>query len=812
MKFNFKKISAITTSVLMIGMTMGVAAAASYPAPFVSGGSADVAIVYGTGDGVSDLDRTAGVGIQTDLSAMTTTGATGSTVTGDSIMLERSSNKFNIGNNMSSFYARIDDSELSTVLADGVYSNDAHDDFDYTQDIILGVDLQLTHFKNTNFNDNKPIVGFDMNNNDLIMNYTLKFTDDAQGTDSAFAGIVNTYLPLLGEEYYVLSVDNTVGTGLKITLLNAAASGELAEGESISLTTDDGSYDVSVAYIDDTNVKLTINGETTDSLGEGETQKLSDGSYVGVKEVSFQGVTGGASNVAFSIGSGKLVLENTKEVELNSDKLSKAKYSVENSEKELQHEIKSYINNVSTNLDSIVLQWKIKDDTWIAPGTELMMPGFESIKISMGGFITDKAEVTNLNGDSNTFTLSAPIQDGTLDLDVFYYNSSSSGIAGLGTDSENQLVTSEVTGTTGDVISISLNETLSNYFVVTWMNAGSTEAETFAYTFEVEENSDQTENKTILTNIITGSDVTIDNVGEYTVDGNIKFTSDVALEENPSDSYATINITAASSGNVSTHKLVTVEGMEISLPVINATGHLNETIGNYQINIDSVNQPTSWKMRFSEEDRDDTIDSGNHFNVTIQADGTDGFESSSTVEGATFYETEKDSDNYVAYISSDLATMIEQDRPTNGLNDLDITYHGTEAYAEVYVTEAGATLTTVGGTSSLGEVLVMDTEVSTVSTKNLIIIGGSCINSAAATVLGGAKCGAAFTDATGIGSGEFLIKGISGSGITSKLVLVVAGYESADTTNAATYLRTQPVDTSKSYKGTSSTSATVIVE
>ena len=48
---NFKKISAITGSALMLGMTMGVAAAANYPAPFVSGGAANVAIVYGTGTG-----------------------------------------------------------------------------------------------------------------------------------------------------------------------------------------------------------------------------------------------------------------------------------------------------------------------------------------------------------------------------------------------------------------------------------------------------------------------------------------------------------------------------------------------------------------------------------------------------------------------------------------------------------------------------------------------------------------------------------------------------------------------------------------
>ena len=49
MRLNFKRISAIASSILMLGMTAGIAAATSYPAPFVVGGSPNVAIVYGSG-------------------------------------------------------------------------------------------------------------------------------------------------------------------------------------------------------------------------------------------------------------------------------------------------------------------------------------------------------------------------------------------------------------------------------------------------------------------------------------------------------------------------------------------------------------------------------------------------------------------------------------------------------------------------------------------------------------------------------------------------------------------------------------------
>ncbi len=80
--------------------------------------------------------------------------------------------------------------------------------------------------------------------------------------------------------------------------------------------------------------------------------------------------------------------------------------------------------------------------------------------------------------------------------------------------------------------------------------------------------------------------------------------------------------------------------------------------------------------------------------------------------------------------------------------------------------------------------------------------------------LGGAKCTADFTTATGIGSGQFLIQSFGNAYTSGKIALLVAGYSAADTQNAVTYLRTQTVDTTAGmkYKGTSSTSATLMVE
>ena len=97
----------------------------------------------------------------------------------------------------------------------------------------------------------------------------------------------------------------------------------------------------------------------------------------------------------------------------------------------------------------------------------------------------------------------------------------------------------------------------------------------------------------------------------------------------------------------------------------------------------------------------------------------------------------------------------------------------------------------------------------------MIIVGGTCINSAAATALkvSAGTCGSAFTDATGVGAGQFLIQSVGDAFASGKVALVVAGYNVDDTGNAAKFLRTKTVDTTagSKYKGTTATDAAMVV-
>jgi hypothetical protein len=157
-------------------------------------------------------------------------------------------------------------------------------------------------------------------------------------------------------------------------------------------------------------------------------------------------------------------------------------------------------------------------------------------------------------------------------------------------------------------------------------------------------------------------------------------------------------------------------------------------------------------------------------------------------------------------------SLITLDKSDSDQTTATISYPDDQVEAIIYAGEAGSSIS--GGTSSgsakeLGSVSVSDAEVNSVAGKNLIVIGGSCINTVASDLLGGAACGESFETATGVGSGSFLIETFARTDDT--IATLVAGYNAPDTTNAGKYLITQTVDTTvgMKYIGTSATSATL---
>ncbi len=124
-----------------------------------------------------------------------------------------------------------------------------------------------------------------------------------------------------------------------------------------------------------------------------------------------------------------------------------------------------------------------------------------------------------------------------------------------------------------------------------------------------------------------------------------------------------------------------------------------------------------------------------------------------------------------------------------------------QMYGDEVLTSEATQIGTTTTTTAVGTALSLkDSEVTSFTNKNLIVVGGSCINTVAAKLLGSSTplCTTAFTAATGIGAGQYLIKTFDSpyvNGTTKKVATLVAGYEAAETVNAADFLLAQNVST-----------------
>ena len=817
MKKIFRKAMTVLASTALIGMTVGGAFAASYPTPFTT----NTAIVVGANAAPSDNIAASSIASNLDASSAGT-GATTTTTDGDSYKFEKTSTKFNLGNNITGVIsASLDDDELPTLLAEGKFIDNDNDEFDYTQKIVIGPKVQLSMFEDDDYADDTPTVGFSIPSGTTVLNYNLDFSDEPTINDLA-----TTDLPFMGKTYYVLS-NSTSNANLILTLLDSASDTILSEGESTTMTVEGTAYAVAINYVSSTEVKLTVNGETTNSLAEGSTYKLSDGSYVGIKDIMYTAKDTGISQVEFSIGSGKLTLTSGSEVKINDDAISGLYSYMTNSTAPL--------STSTAKLSNIVIKWQADDDLFIATDTEITMPGFSAVKMSYGGLTYPLEETIEVKQGGTTYAVldNFPLKDGEADINFLYRDSTS--FTGLGKDATHKLVTAAA----GENLTFNDNN-VDDYFVVTWTD--NSDAESYlmrANNFII----DGTNNKTDFqyykdgvwtdkqTGVKDGDTFSIGNaeIKVWTV-SKVGTTKTVKIQNNSADTNF--------------YQLYSKEGMRIMLPVTSsiyadttaASNFTSEALacasytnslaagtlftGNLYYNLTGTGQSnstacaTTFRLVMNEEDKNGNKAhaDGDQINVTIGWDSSTTKEvevSSIATENADATSTEiGETDVWRDFTYSALATEILYNKPSSGQKSLKLIYHGDEVIADVYITSPEVTL--ISSDTSVGVMTVKDSEVASVSGKNLVVVGGSAINSVAAELLGGAYSEAAFTSATGVAAGEFMIKSFSRTGNTA---LLVAGYNAADTEKAVTYLLNNVVDTTvgKNYKGTSATEASLVV-
>jgi len=803
--FKFRKIAAVLAGAVMLSSTVALAAAASYPVPFVQNGKADVGIVYGSS--AANTDLVAALEINTDLStklaAQTATGATSSQVTvsgGDYVALDTPSTKLHVGGGIADVFGRsVTKTDMPTILADGTFRDANSNDHDYTQKINMA-NLSLTQFSDSDYLSNTPTVGFDIGSGQNIMNYTLAFTDNPQ-----WGTLKGKDITIMGKDYYILDENNGTGTN-ELDLLDAANTVTLNDGDSQQVTVGNNTYNVSISFISGTGdngngqVTLNVNGQTTDTLTTGDTYKLPDGSYLGIKSILSQDYQGGQKQVEFSIGEGKIVLTDGNNVKVDDSSINSLTSSIVN-------------DTANQHLSKIVLQWNADNTVFIANnGSSVTLPTFSAVKLSFGGMNYPMMEnITVKNDGDNALQLSAPIKDGTATFDILNDNRSTGNFTGytsVGKDSSHILRTA-----TGNVLNYAQTNS-GDYFVASWNNNRDSESYVLDTTSWGTDNANN--------NVTTIEDKYSSFSQQVKAGDSITLGNVVLTVSNVNRQAKTVTLTGNSGVDFST--LYTNSGLKIYLPFIDTTNASTVPGALWASRIASTNntaaaQYSSFNLVSKEADKDGNVAAGENFTLGITSVGTTTFQISvnSVSGGAGESQQEIQNSNvYQTTLNSALATQIWQDQgPTQ--HSAMITYHGGESYGELVLSAPSATVSgsssTGGSVTALGSVTVADSEVSQVGSNNLIVIGGSCINTVAAQLLGSTSplCGDAFTAASGgIVSGQALIKTFQSPWASDKIATLVAGYDAGDTTNAAKYLTTQNVDTTVGV-GVEVTSATQAV-
>jgi len=256
--------------------------------------------------------------------------------------------------------------------------------------------------------------------------------DDIEGSD----------IVLFGKTYYVSDAKNgSAGTFGKWTLLDSAVTSIVNEGETSSVTVEGTTYAVTLAFIGSSTVKFEVNGETTNTLSAGQTFRLADDAYISAREINTQDYQGGIKTVEFSIGSGKLELTDGADIKLNDDTIQGVKSYITKG---------TYSDGVA-KVSKIVINWVTDDEEFLSSETDLVMPGFGGVKLTMADFIRTTEEKVTIQPDGDeSVQISVPIKDGTVNFNLLFStaNTASGNFTGIGKASDERLKTSNTSALT----------------------------------------------------------------------------------------------------------------------------------------------------------------------------------------------------------------------------------------------------------------------------------------------------------------------------------------------------------------------------
>jgi len=814
-----KRLFAVGAGVTMLGATaMGALAIgdlSNYPNFFVSNGTFNGLVVIG--EHAATADNLAAIDITTSMKYAGAAASATTTITGDKWLAGTSAKHLEMANNNATtirgenLYAieQFIGKESLGALADGTYVTNAGSS-SYTQYL-------YTDKANNNQNE---IVAYRTNDKDTtadffyvksganIGEYVLEFSSgpesslqDTTGAASTSGAVIddfeNSKISMMGKEYNIVLArrPQTRPQGsIKLTLMGGASSGTLLEGETSTVSVGAKSYDVALTFVDQTYAKFTVNGQQTDKLQVGDSYKLSDGTEVGVSEILYQNYAGGVHSTDFFLGASKLVLQDndvtdtatTSELKASSDTISGASVIIEGTDDNTTFRINKIHVNMTAQDDYYVAAGKKLSDAIADRGDEKELLFTNNWDIQYAGLSAETTHEIRLHSNTDR-KYKLQFYDGNnnmVDLPIAY----AINITHL------QLTED---GAKSVVFNEGINMTKDDYFVITSGTAADGTARTFALQYKGADKTTATSPKIRFKDIGTGDEL------EYSVD-TTSTANAVATIKLGGYSFAVQNTSSKASNDFSLRIDLDGDG------TVEANAEV-DIVDYYGLQIDfggamSFNesrhvlaQPTATNQ--SRIDMVMTTPNGNDWDnfgpsaINVSASGTTGTEvtiGSLTLDGASAATITPSGSENVAYGYTSMGGKITHTTPSGSPSGFTYEYPENQRYPQVYITSGAVSSSTkTAGTTpvSIVDATKMDSEVASVDAQNLLVVGGPCVNTVAATLLGNpTDCAAGFR------AGVARVKLFEQT--NGNVAMLVAGYSGADTRLAGQVIAHRAADLS----------------
>ena len=885
MKFNFRKIASTIASTAMLGSTVALAAAANFPAPFVSNGVADVAIVYG-----NNLDLSAVTEISTALSTALAGGAGGSAAAAsvDAYPLYTSSTPLQLNNSLNSVRTSVTEGNLPSILSDTEFSGNV--DAEAQFQIVLGTNPRVIFAR-------EPTTGIDPSAGLFYSTTAANYLYNATVTFDKAVALNHTDSE--GESISLFGADYTISSATdddSLVLFKSAETLYLSAGSTTSVPSqtvvvEDETYTIELVAASDTSATVKV----TNSAGLSDQKEINEAASKKILGIEVAVNTADESTATNTIqaeilvGANRLTLEDGNEVKLGTDNTA-----IDGTQ----------VDFVTGSTTGVMTQFTVQvfapdgSTDFLGTGDEFVDPVFGSFRLVFEGLAVDIEDVddreeisidpsgtdmgaitfTDWQGDTLTSWEWLNNKSGSYPQSVLADNDgwplnvrelaqiNESGFAVVGNEDEGVLVelstlTNGTTGYSSDEVKFTnvLDPTTVYSATLTAEGTGTINIEGSSYTVTYLDNKAGDGSQNVRLNYpdsSTAGQLVAYPTIETSKGANLAFYEPLSIDLGnvdgagqdstgfrfpDGDGYTDVTVTSHKSDPAVIWNFTFGTSSVISVNTSannSAAGSIGRLTYNFTFPVggNGANNVTTLYLvegnanvlrpaivLFDEKDESDvynaaiieTSGAGVSDNGVSVSEATFTWNSDVDMKGTAYGSTglQTETDDKVYQKMDQWGTLVTTDQSDSDQYNMVISYPEEQAVALIKVDA----LVSGSGSTTLGDVKVMDDELASsgMSSKNLIVVGGSCVNTAASTLLGSsAGCGASWTAATGATTGEWILQTFANPWVStsSKVATLVAGWEQGDTANAATYLTTQNPETTVGHKlkGTTTTAATVV--